>query len=79
MAQPPAHVIALARERNMYVAQGRPERGIPIDDEMGKLGWCVDTNGDLVEVKSKPAGKIFTKPAKDRAVQSKAPETTDGD
>lgn len=45
-----AYVAALARERAGY-ARTNPSRVIAVDDELARLGWCVDSGtGSLVKV-----------------------------
>lgn len=48
--EPPQDVEALAVERDNYVRQGRPERAIPVDEQLALRGWCVNTGGNLVQL-----------------------------
>lgn len=45
---PPDDVKSLAEERANYV--NRPERLIPVDEQLALRGWCVNTSGHLVEL-----------------------------
>lgn len=43
-------IAALRDERAMYAAGPHPDRVIAVDEELARLGWCVDEAGELHEV-----------------------------
>lgn len=50
MTTPDDYVLALAEERAGYLRWSKGDRVIPVDDELLRLGWCVDSDGVLVEM-----------------------------
>lgn len=79
---PSGEVLALARERVMYLNSVRPDRIIQVDEQLAFRGYCVDVHGELHRVDANrnkvdalmakiAAGEVepvsFSKPAEKKA------------
>ena len=66
-------VAALARERDGYIRSGRPDRAIPVDEQLARRGYCVNDAGDLVKLDEQGEAPDTTPP---RGRSAKPQETT---
>lgn len=71
------YVVALADERAAYARSQRPDRAIAVDEELARLGFCVDTDGKLQKVSTAvtaPKSKAKTEGGELESRPASAPE-----
>jgi hypothetical protein len=71
--EPDRIVLALAHERQSYILSGRPDRVMPLDEQLALRGYCVDAKGQVVKLDEKP---MKQESQVERADVEKPPEDT---
>lgn len=59
-------VLALARERDGYARSARPDRVIPVDEQLALMGWCVDADTNELVPIDKATRARLTRPMRMR-------------
>lgn len=67
-------VLALAAERATYLRTGRADRVIPVDEQLERRGYCVDSDGNLIKLEDHRKER---QAKRETAKQADAPERAD--